>query len=681
MSRRSIRSQPTVALFPFLAVLLCTMGSLILLLLLVARQARAQAEEERRAAEAKLDRAAVEAERDQQQWRVDQLARSRDKTLADLGEARSLLSHLEEHMLRLRTEIAEAETALRLLEGRAALDDAQRVRQKQDLVDLRRRIAELEAKLKEAEKAGKRPQAFAVVPFEGQGATRRRPIYIECRADSIVLQPEGVVFHESDFTGSLSPANPLASAVRAASEHIARTSRLTTAEQPYPLLIVRPSGIPAYYAARAAMSSWDSEFGYELVNEDWPLEYPPADPQRTQLVTQAVEEARLRQTLIARAAPTMRQRASNATFGVSRTGHGIERLDDGETAEAGFGGGARSPSGTDARNGGTRRLGGFGGFGADDDRGGGGGGNVAGGPSGPAPGSAGGAVGRGYGGADARSSQVAQAGGFNPAGGPMLGGPGGDAASGLAGGYGSGGPGSGGDGARPGGSAPGGSTSGQGNARYNADAVGTGSGRSPNGVAGGSASQGNGTRDGSGSSGTSTGGNGGEGSSSGTFSGGTSGGGSAGGGSSGDPDIAAAQSPNVSLMNDDRSQVESLAHQRGKDWGLPNKSPNATGLTRPIQIYCAADRITIFSDRGAGEQIMIAGRTEEAVDELIANVWSQVDTWGLAGRGMYWKPVLSMHVAPDGVRRYTELRTLLDGSGLEVTGKPLTVAAPGPRLR
>ena len=26
------------------------------------------------------------------------------------------------------------------------------------------------------------------------------------------------------------------------------------------------------------MKSWGSEFGYELINEDWQLKYPPPDP-------------------------------------------------------------------------------------------------------------------------------------------------------------------------------------------------------------------------------------------------------------------------------------------------------------------------------------------------------------------------------------------------------------------
>ena len=41
--RRPAPASPSVSLFPFLAVLLCTMGALILLLVVIARQARLQA--------------------------------------------------------------------------------------------------------------------------------------------------------------------------------------------------------------------------------------------------------------------------------------------------------------------------------------------------------------------------------------------------------------------------------------------------------------------------------------------------------------------------------------------------------------------------------------------------------------------------------------------------------------
>ena len=43
MSRKTARQQVGVALFPFLAVLICTMGALIVLLVLLVQQARVDA--------------------------------------------------------------------------------------------------------------------------------------------------------------------------------------------------------------------------------------------------------------------------------------------------------------------------------------------------------------------------------------------------------------------------------------------------------------------------------------------------------------------------------------------------------------------------------------------------------------------------------------------------------------
>jgi hypothetical protein len=138
--------------------------------------------------------------------------------------------------------------------------------------------------------------------------------------------------------------------------------------------------------------------------------------------------------------------------------------------------------------------------------------------------------------------------------------------------------------------------------------------------------------------------------------------------------------PNMSMVSNNDSRPESLAGKRGADWGLPQKGPNATGLSRPIQVYCSNDRIIVFTERGGDKPIIVEGRTEEAVDELVDDIWTQVRTWGSAGRNMYWKPQLSMHVAPDGERRFEELKALLDGSGLDVVAKPIVLAAPQPTV-
>ncbi len=82
-----------------------------------------------------------------------------------------------------------------------------------------RRLALDETLKKARAAAANRKPVYAVVPFEGIYQTSRRPIYIECRGDSIILQPEGIEFKPSDFLGPGGPGNPLASALRAAQEY------------------------------------------------------------------------------------------------------------------------------------------------------------------------------------------------------------------------------------------------------------------------------------------------------------------------------------------------------------------------------------------------------------------------------------------------------------------------------
>jgi hypothetical protein len=54
------------------------------------------------------------------------------------------------------------------------------------------------------------------------------------------------------------------------------------------------------------------------------------------------------------------------------------------------------------------------------------------------------------------------------------------------------------------------------------------------------------------------------------------------------------------------------------------------------------------------------------MEKIVSAVWDQMKSWGIAGRGLYWKPVLNVYVQPGMERRGGELKQLLDGSGLDV---------------
>ncbi len=533
-ARNRIRRQSTVgvSLFPFLAVLICTMGALILLLVVIARQARLQAAEDTANKNAEI-REKVTDQREWAQWEIREFEQSRRKTESQLAEARLALGHVEDHARRLREQLRRLEAASRGLQGLDREDGRRRAELEAELGRLRDQIAGAQRELTEAwQKAAKRRQSYAIVPYQGPHGTRRRPIYVECRRNAVIVQPEGIVLTADDFAGPMGPGNPLDVALRAAREHLLRQKQFDAEEgEPYPLLLIRPSGIAAYYAARSAMGSWGSEFGYELIEEDWELDFQPPDSVLAEQMQQAVATARARQQRLIAAAP--RRYAASSPEGF---------------VAAPYRGGLIPENGSDDDRLGFQRQRPSGRFGSR----------------------------------------------FEPEG----------------------------DG-RPGqSSAPKRATVGQ---------------------PGEQGEQGDSTY--------------------------------APGGREEEPGEASAESFRSGPSGQEASgwslaadRPKSLAISRGRNWGLPNTSGGSVPITSPIRIDCYPDRLVLVPEKGLGRPQVIAlgPRTEDGVDELVAAVWQYTDLWGSAGRGMYWSPVLNVHVAPGAANRYVDLKILLEGSGLDV---------------
>jgi hypothetical protein len=116
------------------------------------------------------------------------------------------------------------------------------------------------------------------------------------------------------------------------------------------------------------------------------------------------------------------------------------------------------------------------------------------------------------------------------------------------------------------------------------------------------------------------------------------------------------------------SKPKPLASKRGDDWALREAGRGAVGVTRPMFVECYTDRLVVVSDRGPGgnKVVPLGPRTAQSVDLFISAVWDQIGAWGMAGRGMYWRPVLQVRVAPGAEQRFSELSALLEGSGLTV---------------
>ncbi len=292
------------SMFPFLAVLLCTMGALVVLLIVIARQARL----DHTVPPVVLPDDSVRIALEDIEWRISQLRAMRQDATEQLSQARARLSHFEQQAREARDEVARLREQQQQLQNAAGQEQAQDEALTQRLRDLQSARDTAAAELDRLEQQRRQtPRSYAIIPYFGKLATHRRPVYIECRDDGIILQPEGVTLRASDFGDPSSPVNPLALAMRATREHYHQRHGATFIQnyEPYPFLLVRPDGIGAFYVAREALGAWQGEFGYELVETDWKLDYPPEDPELARIQQVALEESRLRQRMLARAAPRL----------------------------------------------------------------------------------------------------------------------------------------------------------------------------------------------------------------------------------------------------------------------------------------------------------------------------------------------------------------------------------------
>jgi len=335
--RRSRKPGVSLSLFPFLAVLICTMGSLIVLLVIMVQQARVSASEvetqqaakaeERQQQLTKLDQQIEDAD-----WRHDILNTQREALLDELEQRRRRLGYLEDTINRAKQQLAALVAQAKLLQQTGATGTDQNEQLKQQIAQLQLQIENESRALEIARKANAaKPASYAIVMHRTFSGTNRRPVFIECTSDSVILQPENIVLVSGDFRPPMVQGNPLDAALRAVRIYWAKYGREDDKE-PYPLLLVRPGGATSFTAARAAMQFWDDRFGYELIDEEMQLEYPAADPALRTLLQETVAQARRRMSLLAAAQPNRYR----GTGGLRATRNGGFINDEGEAAAAPF---------------------------------------------------------------------------------------------------------------------------------------------------------------------------------------------------------------------------------------------------------------------------------------------------------------------------------------------------------
>jgi hypothetical protein len=301
MRRR--RHQLQVSTFPFLAVLLCAMGSLILLLLVLDRRAKivaqykarqeaelVQAAQKRHAlelvqqsAEEKRRAAERQAEWEHRQQQLHTLLAEQEQEL--LGKEQQVRTKVVTAAAKVEEEKARAlnlNNQLQIVNARL-FGSQQTVQGRQELVakaarqteEAQRELAQQTAELLQLEQAlanlkalrERQKQTYSLVPYFGKRGDNRRPIYVEIGGAGLVFHPDGMELPNFQMT----PGRVRTEVEQRIARQQAETPASAGKEPPVPylLMLVRPDGIGNYYSTLRALAGMRVDFGYEFVESDW----------------------------------------------------------------------------------------------------------------------------------------------------------------------------------------------------------------------------------------------------------------------------------------------------------------------------------------------------------------------------------------------------------------------------
>lgn len=290
---RRPRNKLQVSTFPFLAVLLCVMGSLLLLLYIMDRRAKIAARyrvaeelqackkrthEEEMARKAEWEKAREQLhlsllDRQNQvtdkakgvQFNLASAAKKLDAVQHRQGDLQQQLKDEAGKVANLQFDIDSVRLGLQQADKREATAKAELLDAVKELADLERVFQQMKA-LKEREK-----ETYSVVPYRGKRGDARPPIYVECVRAGVLFHPQKKLLSSLDFTPD---------AVRGEVERrhgplaLQKLGKDKSADEgPYVLFLVRPDGIASYYKAMSALKGYQLDFGYELVDAGWVLDF------------------------------------------------------------------------------------------------------------------------------------------------------------------------------------------------------------------------------------------------------------------------------------------------------------------------------------------------------------------------------------------------------------------------
>ncbi len=328
MTRR--RPQTSISLFPFLAVLVCAMGALILLLRVMTRKIRheqyggdvpvvvapvaAYPDRSLEIAALESERAAVNGDLMRLQQQVTELEQSVDAQHTAVAALRQQFTELEgtlqtaeanpdkSSVASLQNQIAALRSQQILLRQR--LDEHEKVllakqlqlkavteataAAEEKLHAVNSAIVSLRKQVQDAQQTAASAGTETVIEFTNTVGTTRAPIIVEVTKEGYKIQPAGIVIRSKDMEGFPVSDTPLLAAILAVHRERARGS---VTSQPYVLLLVRPTGSEAFYPAQGILAHEKSHFGYELIDTDKSLAAGESAPAEIAAAEAAMAEA------------------------------------------------------------------------------------------------------------------------------------------------------------------------------------------------------------------------------------------------------------------------------------------------------------------------------------------------------------------------------------------------------
>ncbi|WP_165064918.1 hypothetical protein [Paludisphaera rhizosphaerae] len=121
--------------------------------------------------------------------------------------------------------------------------------------------------------------SYAVLPYQGENGTWKRPIVIECTSGAVTIKPNGPTFNMTDLAGIMTPrSSPVVVAI---ARELLKVKTAGSPDGspvvPYFVFLVRPDGVRAYYEIRSRLEPLGIAFGYELVEQNLDIHVPNYD--------------------------------------------------------------------------------------------------------------------------------------------------------------------------------------------------------------------------------------------------------------------------------------------------------------------------------------------------------------------------------------------------------------------